>query len=128
MVSFKELIKNSLSTLLVRGVLGGGRILILLLIARGFEPAEFGIFILVFSFIEVSKAVAEFGIDTVSIREFTKARSPRRFLETLLFLKIGMATGTYLLSFLLFWFIYGKGIDLFLICAMSLYKIGRAHV
>lgn len=121
MVSLKELIRNSLSTLFVRGVLGAGRILILLLIARGFEPAEFGIFILVFSFVEVSKAIAEFGIDTVSIREFTKVRAPHRFLETVLFLKIGTATGAYLLSFLLFWSIYGKGIDLFLICAISLY-------
>jgi O-antigen/teichoic acid export membrane protein len=121
LISLLELIRNSLSTLFVRGVLGAGRILILLLIARGFEPAEFGIFILVFSFVEVSKAIAEFGIDTVSIREFTKVRSSQRFLETLLFLKLGTATGAYLLSFLLFWFIYGKGIDLFLICAMSLY-------
>jgi O-antigen/teichoic acid export membrane protein len=122
--AFLPLIKNTSSTIIIRGLSGIVRIFVLLLITRQFGPAEFGRLALVISVTEIFKVMADIGLDTISIRRFSLHRrlSPR-IMDVVLTLKLMTATAGYLLSLIIFWTLYHStsGVILLSICALSIY-------
>src|SRR3989304_1770926 len=77
--AFLPLIKNTSSTIIIRGLSGITRIVILLLITRQFGPVEFGRLALVISVTEIFKIMSDAGLDIITIRRFSLHRrlSPR---------------------------------------------------
>jgi PST family polysaccharide transporter len=122
--SFLPLIKNTGSTIIIRGLSGITRIVILLLITRQFGPVEFGRLALVISVTEIFKIMADTGIDIITIRRFSLHRrlSPR-IMNNVLSLKLLTATAGYLLSTIAFWVLYRSvdGLILMLIISLSIY-------
>jgi O-antigen/teichoic acid export membrane protein len=70
------MITNTISILFVKGLSISARIILLLFLAKFTSPDEFGIISLMVAAAEILKFVADFGIDTLSIRDF--AISPDR--------------------------------------------------
>lgn len=119
-----NIIRNTGSTVVIRGLFGVARIILLLLIARKFGPAEFGRLSLVLSIIEIVRVFADFGVDLVSIRRFSVNRLlSERLLSNVLSLKLINASAGYVISAVAFWFVYqsAEGLRLLLIVAASLY-------
>lgn len=71
---FKSILKNSILTALIRGASFGVRIFALLIAARYSEPAYFGTIALFFTVAEIGRLVADFGIDTYTMREYASHR------------------------------------------------------
>lgn len=71
---FKIILKNSILTALIRGASFGVRIFALLIAARYSEPAYFGTIALFFTVAEIGRLVADFGIDTYTMREYASHR------------------------------------------------------
>jgi O-antigen/teichoic acid export membrane protein len=70
------MITNTISILFVKGFSISARIILLLFLAKFTSPDEFGVISLMVAAAEILKFVADFGIDTLSIRDF--AISPNR--------------------------------------------------
>jgi O-antigen/teichoic acid export membrane protein len=123
--NFLPIIKNTGSTVFIRGLFGVARIVVLLLIARQFGPSEFGRLSLVLSMVEIFKVMADFGLDTVSIRRFSVNRLlSERILRNALTLKLISATIAYAAANVCFWFMYSntEGLVLLLIISISIYS------
>jgi O-antigen/teichoic acid export membrane protein len=122
--AFLPLIKNTGSTIIIRGLSGITRIVILLLITRQFGPVEFGRLALVISVTEIFKIMADTGLDIITIRRFSLHRrlSPR-IMDNVLSLKLMTATAGFFLSTLAFWVLYRSvdGLILTLIISLSIY-------
>jgi O-antigen/teichoic acid export membrane protein len=122
--SFLPLIKNTSSTIIIRGLSGITRVVILLLITRQFGPVEFGRLALVISVTEIFKVMADIGLDTISIRRFSiHRRLSVKIMDVVLTLKLITATAGYLLALIVFWTFYRStsGLTLLSICALSIY-------
>ena len=122
---YLPIIKNTGSTIFIRGLFGTARIVLLLLIARQFGPLEFGRLSLVLSITEIFKVLADFGLDTVSIRRFSKNRLlSEAILSNALTIKLVSATVAYGAALTFFWFSYHtpEGLRLLIIIAVSLYS------
>lgn len=118
------IIKNTSSTVLVRGLIGLVRIILLLLIARKFGPADFGRLSLALSVVELFRFAADFGIDTVLIRQFSINRIPTiKLLSNSLILKLLTATAGYIASVFFFWVFYTNidALDLLSVLATTMY-------
>jgi O-antigen/teichoic acid export membrane protein len=70
------MLSNTISILFVKGFSIFARIISLLILAKFSSPDEFGIISLMVSAAEILKFVADFGIDTLSVRDF--AISPNK--------------------------------------------------
>ncbi len=68
----REFLLNSISISATRGLLGGGRSLMLLMALKLMGPEFFGKLALVISLIEVFRFTANFGMDVTLIRRFSK--------------------------------------------------------
>lgn len=78
----KNILGNSVVTALIRGSSFGGRIISLLIVAYYSEPAYFGRIALFFTVAEVARLVADFGVDTYTMREYASHRSKQTLEET----------------------------------------------
>lgn len=72
---FKNILGNSILTALIRGSSFGVRIFALLISAHYSEPAYFGTIALFFTIAEIGRLVADFGIDTYTMREYASHRN-----------------------------------------------------
>ncbi|MBI3610001.1 MAG: flippase [Nitrospirae bacterium] len=118
------IIKNTSSTILIRGLFGVARIILLLLIARKFGPADFGRLSLALSVVELFRFAADLGIDTVLIRQFSINRlSAEKLLGNSLILKLTTATAGYLATVFLFRIFYGRidALNLLFILSATIY-------
>ena len=118
------LIKNTGSTIIIRGLSGITRVVILLIITRQFGPVEFGRLALVISVTEIFKVMSDAGLDIITIRRFSlHRRLSKRIMDNVLSLKIMTATAGYVLSTVVFWLLYRNmdGLVLTLIISLSIY-------
>lgn len=69
-VSRSPVLSNSLAALVLRGTTISARLIVLFVIASFATPAEFGRVAYAVAIAEIAKVIADFGIDTLSIREF----------------------------------------------------------
>src|SRR5438045_8843498 len=69
---------NSASSVAVRAISGLTRVGILLAIARTYCPEYFGTLSSVIAIVEILSIFSAFGIDTISIRNFTKTPNADR--------------------------------------------------
>lgn len=123
--TLRPLIKNTGSTIIIRGLFGVARIVVLLFVAKHFGPEEFGRLSLVLSIIEIFKVMADFGIDTVTIRRFARNRLLSvTILRNVLTLKLITATIAYLaaMTFFLVTYSSSQGLALLSIIAVSIYS------
>ena len=122
---FIPIIKNTSANIIIRGLFGIARVFLFLLIARKFGPEDFGRLSLVISIVEIFRVLADFGVDTVTIRRFSLNSSfSERLLGNALSLKLLSATVGYMLVNLVFWFFYHnvEGSKLLFIVGTSLYS------
>lgn len=118
------LIKNTGSTIIIRGLSGITRVFILLLITRQFGPVEFGRLVLVISVTEIFKVLADIGLDSIAIRRLSiHRRLSVKIMDVVLTLKLITASVGYLFAIIIFWTIYRStnGVVLLSICALSIY-------
>src|SRR5689334_427044 len=69
----RPVLANTTALMLLRGSNLAVRLGLLFLIARAVQPAEFGRLVLALSAAEVCKVLADFGMDTLAIREYALA-------------------------------------------------------
>lgn len=114
--SMQAIIRNSFSTVIVRGTFGFARILVLMALAKTYGPEEFGLFSLILIFIEISKVVSDFGVDIVSIRRFaSSAEHAHSVLESILGLKFLAAIMGSILTVGVYLLLYGTSAGLLLL-------------
>jgi O-antigen/teichoic acid export membrane protein len=65
--------QNSIATLIVRGSVVAVRVVVLYFVARRSEVEVFGYIGIALSLAEIGKVVADFGLDTLSVREYALA-------------------------------------------------------
>ncbi len=119
-----SIIKNTSATVIIRGLFGVVRIVILLLIARKFGPIEFGYISLAVPFIEIFKVAADLGIDTVSIKRIAvDERGAENFLNNILAIKVLLSTISILVAPILFYLIYRnvRSIEILFVVASSIF-------
>lgn len=80
---FRNILGNSILTALIRGSSFGVRIFALLISARYSDPAYFGTIALFFTIAEIGRLVADFGIDTYTMREYASHRNKQMLERTI---------------------------------------------
>ncbi|HEX6288545.1 MAG TPA: oligosaccharide flippase family protein [Herpetosiphonaceae bacterium] len=71
------LVSNTLSVTILRGTNTLTRVICLFIIARFLNPDLFGMIVFAMTVAEIAKVVADFGVDTLVIREFATTQSER---------------------------------------------------
>jgi O-antigen/teichoic acid export membrane protein len=101
----REVLRNSVGTLLLRGTTYGVRVLGILVLARRAAPEHFGTIALLMSAVEVARVLADFGVDTHAIRLMAveKGEKLAQGLGGIIVLKVGASVlvGVPLLAILL---------------------------
>jgi O-antigen/teichoic acid export membrane protein len=98
----QPLFTNAFAIVVVRGTTMATRLLVLFLIARHVEPKIFGVISLVLAIVEISKCLADFGADTIAVREFAvrsqvEQKDFARILSVTKFVTISIVSTLYLL-------------------------------
>jgi O-antigen/teichoic acid export membrane protein len=122
--SIARILRNSFSTIIVRGAFGFARIIVLLFLAKTYGVREFGLFSLILIFIEIAKVASDAGVDIVSIRRFAaNQKNIPTVLDSILGLKLLSATLGTVLTIGIYAFLYGDsyGLVLISIACVSLY-------
>ena len=122
--SIARILRNSFSTVIVRGMFGFARIIVLLFLAKTYGVREFGLFSLILIFIEIAKVASDLGVDIVSIRRFAAdQKNTSIVLNSILGLKLLSATLGAVLTIGIYAFLYGDsyGLVLLSIASLSLY-------
>lgn len=70
--SRRQMAENTVSTVIIRGLVGGGRGVMLIVIARVYGPEEFGKLAVVAATVDILRSVAEFGLGITAIRRFAR--------------------------------------------------------
>lgn len=102
---------NSFAALLLRGTTISTRLIVLFIIASFATPAEFGRVAFAIAIAEIAKVIADFGIDTLSIREFAIMQVGKRqqiFACTVAITKFICGIIIYLLCLLFFLLMKGE--------------------
>ena len=91
-------LSNTAALVVVRAANLGARVLLLLLIARQVPPSSFGLIVLALSIAEIGKVVADFGMDTLAIRQYAAGtpESHSRFAASLAAAKLIFGAAVYL--------------------------------
>ena len=106
--SIARILRNSFSTVIVRGMFGFARIIVLLFLAKTYGVREFGLFSLILIFIEIAKVASDLGVDIVSIRRFAAdQKNTSIVLNSILGLKLLSATLGTILTIGIYAFLYG---------------------
>ena len=122
--SIARILRNSFSTIIVRGAFGFARIIVLLFLAKTYGVREFGLFSLILIFIEIAKVASDVGVDIVSIRRFAaNQKNIPTVLDSILGLKLLSATLGTILTIGIYALLYGDtyGLVLISIACVSLY-------
>ena len=122
--SIARILRNSFSTIIVRGAFGFARIIVLLFLAKTYGVREFGLFSLILIFIEIAKVASDVGVDIVSIRRFAaNQKNIPIVLDSILGLKLLSATLGTILTIGIYALLYGDtyGLVLISIACVSLY-------
>lgn len=120
-----SVVRNAAANVVIRGVFGIARIVLLLVIAKVYGATQFGTLSIVLSLIEIFKVVADLGMDVVSIRRHASAPDrSHALLENVLGAKIVFASIAYLAAPVTFWILYSslEGLQILLIAGVSLYS------
>ena len=72
----RPVLANSTAVVALRAANLGARLLLLFTIAHQVAPASFGLLVFAMSVAEIGKVVADFGMDTLAIREYAMERAP----------------------------------------------------
>lgn len=72
----RPVLANSVALVALRATNLLARLLLLFAIARQVTPTAFGTVVLVMSVAEIGKVLADFGLDTLAIREYSAAAPP----------------------------------------------------
>lgn len=91
----RPVLANSAALIALRATNLLARLLILFAIARHVPPAAFGTVILVLSIAEIGKVLADFGLDTLAIREYSAPSPPARFAAGLAAAKLLLGATVY---------------------------------
>src|SRR4051794_21622943 len=97
---------NSVSLIVLRGSTTATRLLILFIIARFSAPKEFGLISYAIAVTEIAEVIADFGIDTMALREFAIMRdetAQRTFAKTVAIAKLLCTTIIYVAVVSFFW-------------------------
>ncbi|MGD0590387.1 MAG: oligosaccharide flippase family protein [Bacteroidota bacterium] len=87
--SIRAIVRNSFSTVIVRGTFGFARIIIFMVLAKTYGAAYFGLYSLILIIIEITKVVSDLGVDIVSIRRLAAdSKNIHSILESILGLKL----------------------------------------
>lgn len=108
----------------IRGAFGLARIVVLLMIARKFGAGEFGQLALALSIIDISKVVADLGIDIIIIRRIAAdLSSTEKLFGNIISLKLLFSTGCFFTAPLAHVLIFERagGVELVFIVAFSIY-------
>lgn len=91
---------NTLSLVLLRGVLTLSRMAVLLLLAYFVAPAQLGVIAFVVGIAEVAKVIADFGVSTLVIRDYTSINvlDQRRLMNVALTARIVCGIAAYICS------------------------------
>lgn len=122
--TLSAIVENTIVMVFLKGGAGIARVILFLLIAKRFGPSEFGLFSLVYAFVEISKVASDLGIDTVLIRNFSRQQDhPEILIGNALIVKCLFATCGYLIALFSFSLIYTtlNGRPLLLILATTIY-------
>lgn len=122
--ALSTIVENTIVMVFLKGLAGIARVVLFLLIARRFGPAEFGIFSLVYAFVEIFRYTSDLGIDTVLIRRFSRQQAQTEtLLGNAITLKCLLATAGYVIALVSFSLLYPMmgGRPLLLILATTLY-------
>ena len=106
--SLRAIVRNSFSTIIVRGTFGFARIIIFMILAKVYGAEYFGLYSLILIIIEIAKVFSDLGVDIVSIRKF--AADPKNIhsiLESILGLKLVAAAFGSILALSLYAIFYG---------------------
>jgi O-antigen/teichoic acid export membrane protein len=103
-------VTNSLALLLLRGTTIGARFVILFLLAKSTDPANYGAIIFALSVVEIARYFADLGVDTYSIRKFATISDldTQSFIGTLTLVKSGLSIIVYIIFLFVSW-ISGNG-------------------
>ncbi|MBI3802780.1 MAG: flippase [Nitrospirae bacterium] len=122
--ALSAIVENTMVMVFLKGLTGIARVFLFLLIARQFGPAEFGVFSLVYAFVEIFRSLSDLGVDTVLIRRLSRQQGAVEALIGNAFaLKCLFATGGYLIALISFSFLYPDigGRPFLLILATTIY-------
>jgi Membrane protein involved in the export of O-antigen and teichoic acid len=123
-LSIRAIVRNSFSTVIVRGTFGFARIIIFMLLAKTYGAAYFGLYSLILIIIEITKVVSDLGVDIVSIRRFAAdPQNSHSILESILGLKLLAAAFGAILAMSLYAVFYrdSYGLVLFAIGCISIF-------
>ena len=70
----RPVLANSAALVVLRATNLAARLALLFVIARLVQPTEFGLVVFALSIVEIAKVVSDFGMDTLSIREYAMDR------------------------------------------------------
>ena len=105
--SIRAIVRNSFSTIIVRGTFGFARIIIFMILAKVYGAEYFGLYSLILIIIEIAKVFSDLGVDIVSIRRFAAdSKNIHSILESILGLKLVAATFGSLLALSLYSIFY----------------------
>lgn len=76
MLRERPLLANTAALVAMRATNLAARLALLFLLARHVDPASFGLVVFALSVAEIAKVVADFGMDTLAIREYAIERPP----------------------------------------------------
>jgi O-antigen/teichoic acid export membrane protein len=113
----RPVLANTGALVLLRGSNLAVRLGLLFLIARQVVPQEFGRLVLALSVVEVAKVLADFGMDTLAIREFAvgAAGAPRPTAETATFtatfVSCRLVSSALVQAGLVLWFLLAQSND-----------------
>ena len=105
--SIRAIVRNSFSTIIVRGTFGFARIIIFMILAKAYGAEYFGLYSLILIIIEIAKVFSDLGVDIVSIRRFAAdSQNIHSVLESILGLKLLAATFGSILALSLYAIFY----------------------
>jgi len=114
--SIRAIVRNSFSTVIVRGSFGFSRIIIFMILAKTYGAAYFGLYSLILLIIEIAKVFSDLGVDTVSIRKLAAdSKNVHSTLESILGIKIAAAAAGAVLTMSLYAVFYHDSYGLFLL-------------
>ena len=122
--SIVRIARNSFATVIVRGSFGLARIIILMVLAKIYGAYEFGLFSLALTFLEVTKVVADIGVDVVSIKNYGANKNKEHLLlESIIGFKIIASCISVCIALLIFYWMYHNlnGLMLLLVASVSVF-------
>ena len=114
--SIKAIVRNSFSTVIVRGTFGFARIIVFMILAKTYGATYFGLYSLILIIIEITKVFSDLGVDIVSIRRFAAdSKNIHSILESILGLKLLAAAFGSVLAMTLYAIFYRDSYGLVLL-------------